>query len=213
MSFLNLRIRGRLYSGFGVLILFCAALAGFAVWQLWEIHAQVDIMTLQSKAAIRVSDITAELEATRRSLLRYAFDQDEASFAESGRHLEKITGLLEEAAKTTVLEQRRAIYRTALDEIAELKTKRDAFGDAIKQMLAGRNLQVADGEKMVAEFQKFIEATNQTPLALDVAALEGKVLRAPRKRASVDDSRFQDDRTFQDEFRKGGAADCGACEG
>jgi methyl-accepting chemotaxis protein len=178
MSFLNLRIRGRLYSGFGVLILFCAALAGFAVWQLWEIHAQVDIMTMQSKAAIRVSDITAELETTRRNLLRYAFDQDEASFAESGRHLEKVTSLLEEAAKTTVFEQRRAIYRTALDEIVELKTKRDAFGDAIKQMLAGRNLLVADGDKMVAEFQKFIEATNQTPLALDVAALESKVLRA-----------------------------------
>ena len=34
MSFLNLRIRGRLYGGFGALVLFCAALASFAVWQL-----------------------------------------------------------------------------------------------------------------------------------------------------------------------------------
>ena len=33
MSFLNLRISGRLYAGFGMLLLFCAGLAGFAVWQ------------------------------------------------------------------------------------------------------------------------------------------------------------------------------------
>ena len=31
MAFLNLRISGRLYAGFGALVLFCAALAGFGV--------------------------------------------------------------------------------------------------------------------------------------------------------------------------------------
>jgi hypothetical protein len=42
MSFLNLRIRGRLYGGFGALLLFCAGLAGFAVWQLGGIQDGVD---------------------------------------------------------------------------------------------------------------------------------------------------------------------------
>jgi len=178
MSFLNFRIRGRLYSGFGVLVLFCAALAGFAVWQLWEIRAQVEIMTLQSRAAIRVGDIVAELEATRRSLLRYAFDQDEASFAESGQRWAKVTGLLEEAARTTIIEQRRVTYRTALQAMAELKSKRDAFGEAIKQMLAGRKLLVVDGDKMVGEIQKFMEAAEKTPFAASAAELENRVLRA-----------------------------------
>jgi hypothetical protein len=66
MSFLNLRIRGRLYGGFGALLLFCVALAGFAVWQLWGIETQVGMMTLQSKNTIRVGDIATELQATRR---------------------------------------------------------------------------------------------------------------------------------------------------
>ena len=76
MSFLNLRIRGRLYGGFGALVLFCAALAGFAVWQLSGIHDQVGSMTVQSKNTIRVGQISAELQAIRRAILRYNFDHD-----------------------------------------------------------------------------------------------------------------------------------------
>src|SRR5664279_5160603 len=62
MSFLNLRIRGRLYGGFGVLLLFCAGLAGFAVWQLRGIATQVASMTTQSRNSIRVGEITTELQ-------------------------------------------------------------------------------------------------------------------------------------------------------
>jgi hypothetical protein len=36
MSIFNLRIGGRLYGGFGTLVLFGAVLAGFGVSQLWE---------------------------------------------------------------------------------------------------------------------------------------------------------------------------------
>lgn len=83
MSFLNLRISGRLYAGFGALVLFCGALAGFGVWQLGEIRTQVGSLTHQSRNSIRVGEIAIELQAIRRTLLRYTFDQDEASFAES----------------------------------------------------------------------------------------------------------------------------------
>jgi methyl-accepting chemotaxis protein len=176
MSFLNLRIRGRLYGGFGALLVFCAALAGFAVWQLWGIETQVGMMTLQSKNTIRVGDIATELQATRRGLLRYTFDQDEASFAESEKRLSKITDLLEEAVRTTIVEERRAVYKAAGKEIAELKMKRVALGDAIKQMLAGRNLLFTDGDKMAADVQKLVDAADKTDFSHEAAALEAKVL-------------------------------------
>jgi methyl-accepting chemotaxis protein len=176
MSFLNLRIRGRLYGGFGALMLFCAALAGFAVWQLWGIDTQVAFMTLQSKNAIRAGEIATELQATRRALLRYAFDQDEASFAESEKHLSKITHLLEEAARTTTSEERRAMYTNAIKEMAEMTTKRAALGEAIKQMLAGRNLLFTDGDQMAADVQKFVDAADKTDFAHEASALETKVL-------------------------------------
>ena len=89
MSFINLRIRGRLYAGFGALLLFCVGLAGFAVWQLGEIRTQVAAMTQQSSNTIRVGDIATNLQAIRRAVLRYAFDHDEKSYAEAETRLKK----------------------------------------------------------------------------------------------------------------------------
>jgi methyl-accepting chemotaxis protein len=176
MSFLSLRIRGRLYSGFGLLLVFCAALAGFAVWQLGGIHSQVGTMTTQSKNTIRVGEITTELQAARRAMLRYTFDQDEASFAESDKRLTKTNDLLEEAVKTAASEERRAAYKAAIPEIADLKTKRAALGDAVKQMLAGRNLLFTDGDKMAADVQKFVDAAEKTDFGREAGPLETKVL-------------------------------------
>jgi methyl-accepting chemotaxis protein len=176
MSFLNLRIRGRLYGGFGALLLFCAALAGFAVWQLSAVRDQVGSLSLQSKNAIRVGKITTELQAIRRGILRYAFDQDEASFAEADKRLAEVTGLLEEAERTTKSEERRAAYKEAGKDVAELKAKRAALGDAVKQMLTGRALLFADGDKMAADVQKLVEAADNTPFERAAGALESKVL-------------------------------------
>jgi methyl-accepting chemotaxis protein len=176
MAFLNLRIRGRLYGGFGALVLFCAALAGFAAMQLGAIHTEVASLTLQSKNTIRVGEITTELQAIRRALLRYTFDQDEASFAEAEKRMSRTTDLLEEAVKTTISEERRTVYRDAVKEVAELKTKRLALGDAVKQMLAGRNLLFTDGDQMAADVQKFLDAADKTDFSHEATALETKVL-------------------------------------
>jgi methyl-accepting chemotaxis protein len=176
MSFLNLRIRGRLYGGFGALVLFCAALAGFAVMQLGAIHTQVGSLTVQSKNTIRVGEIATELQGTRRALLRYTFDQDEVSFAEAEKRLSKIADFLDDAVKATISEERRSIYRDSVKDIAELKTKRLALGEAIKQMQAGRALLFTDGDKMAADVQKFVDAAEKTDFSHEANALESKVL-------------------------------------
>jgi methyl-accepting chemotaxis protein len=176
MSLLNLRIRGRLYAGFGILLVFCAGLAAFAVSQLTAVRDQVDLLSLQSKNAIRVGEIATELQAVRRSILRYTFDQDEASFAESDKRLAKVAQLLDEAVRTTKSEERKAGYIEATRHIAELKTKRAELGDAVKQMLAGRTLLYAEGDQMAADVQKFVDAAADTPFAHNANVLESKVL-------------------------------------
>jgi methyl-accepting chemotaxis protein len=176
MSFFNLRIRGRLYGGFGVLLVFCAALAGFAVWQLGAVQSQVEAMKVQSQNAIRIGEIENELQAARRALLRYAFDQDEASFAESEKRFTRLMDLLDEAGKTTTSPVNRAAYGESAKQVGELKTKRVALGDAIKQMLAGRTLLFTDGDKMTADLQKLVDAANKTDFSHEVIALETKLL-------------------------------------
>jgi methyl-accepting chemotaxis protein len=176
MSFLNLRISGRLYAGFGMLLLFCSGLAGFGVWQLGELRSQVAAMTLQSTNTIRVSEIATELQAIRRAILRYTFDHDEKSFAEAETRLKKSTELLDEAMKTTLSEERRTTYRDIAKDVEELKVKRVALGEAVNRMVAGRALLFADGDKMAADVQKFVDAAEKTEFAHEAGALEAKVL-------------------------------------
>jgi methyl-accepting chemotaxis protein len=176
MSLLNLRIRGRLYGGFGALLLFCVGLAGFAVWQLGVVQTEVVAMKVQSQNAIRMGDIQIELQAVRRALLRYAFDQDDVSFAESDKRLKRTTELLEEAARTTTSEKNRMNYQESAKQVVELKTKRDALGEAVQQMLAGRNLLFTDGDRMAADVEKFVDAAEKTDFAHEASALETKVL-------------------------------------
>jgi methyl-accepting chemotaxis protein len=176
MSFLNFRIRGRLYGGFGALIVFCAGLAGFGVWELRGIGDDITSMTIQSKNTIRVVQISSELQAIRRAILRYDFDHDEASFTEAEKRLADTSVLLDVAIKETRAEERRAVYREIQMDVAELKLKRVALGDAVKQMLAGKDLLFTDGDKMAADVQKFVDAAEKTEFSTAASALEAKVL-------------------------------------
>ena len=176
MPLINLRIRGRLFAGFGALILFGVALAGFAVWQLGEIQTQVESLSRQSASTIRVGEIVTDFQAIRRGILRYVLDQDEKSFAESETRLAKVADLLELAVRTAPNEERRASYQDVAKDVAELKAKRLALGDAIKSLLGARELLFADGDKMAADVQKFIEAAEKTDFAPQALLLESKVL-------------------------------------
>ncbi len=176
MSIFNLRIGGRLYGGFGALVLFSVALAGFGIWQLWAIATHVDAMALQSENAIRVVQISSELQAVRRAILRYQFDHDEPSYAEAEKRLVDSDNLLDTAIKQTVSEERRNIYKAMKKTVAELKTKRLELGGAVKQYLTGRDSLYADGDSMAAAVQKFVDAAKGTAFAQEAGALEAKVL-------------------------------------
>jgi methyl-accepting chemotaxis protein len=176
MPSLKLRIRGRLYSGFAILLAFCAGLAAFAMFELTGIRDQVAVLNVQSKNTIRVGDVETELQAIRRGILRYTFDQDEASFAESDRRLNEAAAILDQTLAIARSEERKAVFREVGAAIAELKTKRAELGDAIKQMLAGRAVLYTEGDKMAADVQKFVDAARGTPFERDAGALEAKVL-------------------------------------
>jgi methyl-accepting chemotaxis protein len=176
MSLFNLRIRGRLYGGFGTLVLFGVGLAGFAVWQLSAIGTQVDSMTIQSTNTIRANEISVELHAVRRAILRYTFDQDEASMAEADKRLSNITDKIEAAIKATRAEERRAFYVDVQKDVAELKSKRIDLGDAMKQMVAGREALQAEGAKVTAGAQKLVADLRKTTFAQSAGALEAEIL-------------------------------------
>lgn len=175
MSLFNLRIRGRLYGGFGALVLFGLGMASFAVWKLTEIRDDVSAMNAQSANAMRSMEISAELQALRRAMLRYTFDQDEASFAESEKLLTQVGGVLEETIKASS-EERRTIYREVEKTIADLKSRRVDLGNTVKEMLASRKALLAEGEKLQADLKKLVLATRSSPFAQGATTLQSETL-------------------------------------
>ena len=178
MSIFNLRIRGRLYGGFGALVLLSGALAGFAVWQLWAIDAQVDGMKVQSENAVRIGEVTTELQGTSRSVLNYIHDRDDASLAEAGKRLGKLAGLFDEAARTTTSTERRATYGAAGQAVADLANKRVALEAEVKKMIAGSEQASSVGERMAQDLRAFTEAANKTAHGQAANALEASFLMA-----------------------------------
>jgi methyl-accepting chemotaxis protein len=176
MSIFSFRIGARLFGGFGLLILFSMGLAGFSVYELSSIRIQIDRLLLQSSNTVRAQQISTELQAIRRAILRYDFDHDEASMVEAEKRLGTVSDMLETAIKVTIAEDRKDAYRRITKDIEELKIKRLALGEAVKQMVAGRDLLFSDGDKMAAEVQKLVDAAADTPFEHKATALETKVL-------------------------------------
>ncbi|MGM5021580.1 methyl-accepting chemotaxis protein [Tardiphaga sp. 862_B3_N4_1] len=175
MSLFNLRIRGRLYGGFGALVLFGLAMAGFAVWKLTEIRDDVSAMNAQSANAMRSMEISAELQALRRAMLRYTFDQDEASFAEAEKLLTQVGGVLEETIKASS-EERRGVYREVEKTINDLKSKRVDLGNTVKEMIDGRKALLAEGEKLQTDLKKLVLSTRSSPFAQGSTTLQSETL-------------------------------------
>ena len=176
MSMFKFGIRGRLYGGFGALVLLGAVLAGVAVWQLWAIDAQVAAMKVQSENAIRIAEITTELQATRRSMLNYIFDRDAAPLGEAERRLDRMTSLLDEAARTTTSKERRATYGAAAREVAELNSKRAALSASMKKLTEGSEQSSSVGDKTAQELRTFAEAASQTAYGQAANAIEASFL-------------------------------------
>ena len=176
MSLLNLRIRGRLYGGFGALVLFGLASSGFAVWQMTEVAARVGAMAQLSNNTIRASEVASELQAVRGAILRYSFDQDEASIADADKRLVSLATSVDTVMKASRSEERRAAYQSIAKDVAEVTKQRQALGEAVKQVVTGREVLQEAGDKLSSSLRKLTISTRNTTYGQGSTKLEADTL-------------------------------------
>jgi methyl-accepting chemotaxis protein len=158
------------------MVLFAVGLAIFAVSQLWSIQTQVNKMIALSDNQTRVLQIATDLQAIRSAILRYAFDHDKPSFEEANQRIAHATGLLEDAAKATLSEERRKAYNEVEKMVGDLRQKRSELGGAIDKTVAGKAILFPVGDKLAADVGKLVEAAQGTPAAHNANQVEAAVL-------------------------------------
>ncbi|EJW13573.1 methyl-accepting chemotaxis sensory transducer [Rhodovulum sp. PH10] len=175
------RLSTRIYSGFGVLLLFAVGLAAFGTWGLVTVKSSVDTMSALSESDIRTLHIGKDLEALRRATLRYKFDDSTEAETDANALLARVSKLVREAVTVSTSVERREIYEAsavALDSFAEKWQELTVLG---KDLLAERKKLDAGGAALDAAFATMAKATRADPeVALAVAELEKNLHRVRR---------------------------------
>jgi hypothetical protein len=179
MPSLRLRIRGRLYAGFSVLVVVGLIMAAVAVWNLWAVQGQMARLSALSDNTARVQEISINLQALRRANLRYIYDANEPAFKEAAEREAATAELLRAAAKSTVSEERLKIYNGLVGDVDKMKSLRERMGAAVNETTKGKATLLAGGDELTANTGKLVEAagaTGDTSVTAPVADLESKIL-------------------------------------
>ena len=169
MRFSDYKIKTRIYTGFGALVMIAAAVAVFGVFQLGDINRQVTRFVGIAGNSGRNLNVQHIAERMRRDALKFQTNQDEAVIAEFDADQAKAIELLAEATKMTVSDERRRIYGEASATIAATKQNFDKLTGLGKKYAAARTKLFSGGDELTAATGKLVEAARaQSELSLKV---------------------------------------------
>jgi methyl-accepting chemotaxis protein len=137
-------IKYKLYGGFGILVLLVMGLVMYGAQVFGDIGVSVAKMNGIAENTTRTLQAEDYMERLRRSVLRYAYDQDEPSRQENGEVATQALALLVAAEKATPSEERKKMYHEVETQLGEVQTSTQKLFDAEKEM------QVAQGKLVKA---------------------------------------------------------------
>ena len=97
MQMSRLRLRTRIFFGFGVLVALLLGVAAFGSYGLSVVGREIGRMNSIAGNVRRVEEIVTRLEVIRRGLTRYRIDADDASLREVGDAIAGASKLLADA--------------------------------------------------------------------------------------------------------------------
>ena len=150
-------IKSKLYAGFGFLVLIALALAVYAITEFNGIKTNVVKMNALADNTTRALEIEDYLERMRRSILRYAYDHDEAAAKENSEIAGKAIATLGDAAKATLSEERRKLYTGLQSDITDTQKVTQSLLDAVKQMEAEQGKLYTVGDDLTATTNEIVK--------------------------------------------------------
>jgi methyl-accepting chemotaxis protein len=214
-------IKFKLYSSFGVLVILTLGLALYVVQVFGGVGYQVTRMDGIAENTTRTLLTEVYLESLRRSVLRYAYDQDEASKKENADIAAKTLTTLQAAEQATPSDERKRMYREIQEELATVQRTTQALFDVVQQSKADQaKLSKAGGDlsartnallaKVQAESDPAITALvmklDSQLSMVRVISMRGQVLRDVDSKPALADAVSKAQATIG-ELQKSGAED------
>jgi methyl-accepting chemotaxis protein len=175
----DVKIRTRIFSGFAILMACTAALVLVGILQLANIEREINVFTKLSGSAARNLATQRLVERMHRTTDRFATTHDEAEVAQFGTDQAKIGELLAAGAKVTASEDRRRLYRDALDALERSKQNFAALRGLEQQFAAARAALFTGGDALTAASGNLAEAAqaaNDPEVQLQGATLQAALL-------------------------------------
>jgi methyl-accepting chemotaxis protein len=177
----KLKIRTRIYSGYGAIVALGLGIGGFSVFQLSTVTHQVRTMGALSANVSRIAWATVDLEAIRRAEARYRLDGHEGSLNELKDRESQARTLLTEAARTTLSEDQRRDYNRVLEALQIHSDTVDQYVQMTKTVAIERAKLLTGGDELTAASSRLLAAAAASPgSVIDIAAekLNGAILLA-----------------------------------
>ena len=131
----QLRVRSRIYAGFGLLVALGLALAALGLWQFSATGRQVGSLVTVSDHTANILRASHLLEAMRRAALTYQTKGDPAMIKEFADARARATELVARLAKDDASDARRRAYREVSDGLGPFKA---AFDQLVQLSNGGR---------------------------------------------------------------------------
>jgi methyl-accepting chemotaxis protein len=147
MNLLRLGLKARIYSGFAILVLMGAGLAGFGIWELSAIGFNVERMGVLSDNTARITEAESQIQVIRRADLRYTVAAEAAAIER-----------LQAAAAATTVDERRVYYTGLKNDVEALRAKREALVKVTKDLLAARSQLTKVSEDLTTSTNKLMES-------------------------------------------------------
>lgn len=179
MSFVQFKIRTRIFAGFGALVAISVAVAGFGVLQLGSVDTSLGKMDALAGNTTRVLVVTHQLEAVRRASTRYLLDGSDGAVKDAHASLREADLLLDEAMRVSLSEQRRRTYQAVREDLREQGADLDQLVSLTTSYLASRRTLFTGGDTLTAITNRLVaalRASGDSTLGDDAGAIERTVL-------------------------------------
>jgi methyl-accepting chemotaxis protein len=175
----RLRLRTRIFLGFGVLVALLLGIAAFGSYGLSVVGDEIDKMDAIAGNANRLEELALRMEVIRRGLANYRIDPDADSLHEITDAEARAATLLTQSAEFTLSEQRRAIFNGLSAKLHTLMDERARFATLVDTGSAERTTLFGIGTTLRAAVAHLSGGAgeNATAAAQAVLAAEATSLR------------------------------------